>query len=405
MMYDGANSILHLLVITIILPWMFSQYWQDIKGRDFLASLMNSGDTAWGAVYTVALIVTGLFAFFVGRIADNKKLYKGLLFLFTTISVASLFLIVALLGGKINIVLIPVVALLMSFTLALFVYDASLIDVSEDANSDKDVANISGKGWSLGYIISLSLLLFLHYWSDLFRSNATYADISKILLVSAGGFALGSILIYRFWPQFSEKSNTHLKTITAEDQAASTKWFLAGAYCISEVVATLAVFVTLISKNALSMDLSQIVVQYIGFHIVAIPATWYSYVLLKKYEPYNVTVILGFAWLFVLTGGALLLRFSTPLATIVYFVITLGALMGTTPALIRALYVKFIPFDRRGVYFSWTVITQRSFAFFGPLAVTTIISLVGNAYEWAFGFMALMVSMSFFFFYKAYLVK
>ena len=77
--FDGANSILHLIGLTILLPWLFDTHWTQIVEHDPLArALGESGDKAWGYTVALSVLISSILSFVVGRYADSKKKIKTL---------------------------------------------------------------------------------------------------------------------------------------------------------------------------------------------------------------------------------------------------------------------------------------------------------------------------------------
>lgn len=375
-LYDGSNSIVHLIVITIMMPWAFDAYWEQIRADDPIAAwLGGSGDKAWGIVATLSLIVAGITSYFIGRAADAKRRLAVWFKLSAILSVLMVVGCAMYFAGVTRHLVAPAAGLLVVFTLSLFLYDAMLIDAANGQDADT-LATTSGSGWAIGYLVSAAILAAM-WGMSMFPARPEYPQITKIFVIALFFFGTMTIFILRFWP---DELGAAAGATSAPPKTEKSVWpFLIACFLLTDAVVTIAYFVTLISKNVFGLALGEIVMQFLAFHIIAIPATWLATPwLIARPTMRQTCLLMAFAWLFVCAGGSILLFLDLKQAALWFLVLGMGVLIGTTPATIRALYAKVIPVNQRGEYFSYAVITQRTFAFVGPAVATAILMKTGN---------------------------
>ncbi len=157
-MYDWANSVYSLVISTAVFPAFYNAYTAEYSGGDtvefFGFHLKNS------VLYSYSLSFSFLFVAvvvpFLSGIADykrNKKSFmKGFVYI-GALACSSLYLFD---GSNVELGIIAAVIASIGFSGSLVFYDAFLPEIVTEDKMDK----VSAKGYALGYIGSVLLLIF-----------------------------------------------------------------------------------------------------------------------------------------------------------------------------------------------------------------------------------------------------
>jgi UMF1 family MFS transporter len=380
--YDGINSVVHLILITILLPWVFD---------DFSRSYGYESILGWSAITATSLLLVGFFAIFFSNFLDKPRI-RFVFFVVINILVASLAFYISV-SMQIDFFLLPVasIALLFFFNIALFIYDSYLIDAEHhnkykpefDINS---LTTLSGKAWSFGYLVS-GVVLSYFWWSFVRDSSITQDTLTHMISCSAIIFAVGATLLLALWP-----GELVIKTKTSKISFFSILFsrgilenkirkFLLFAFLLQDGATTLSFFVTLIAKNAYGLTLAQTIELFLIVHAFGIFSTWNIGKLLKLFGIKRFLVLIVVGWIIsVVLASVSIAIFNNKYILYVMSAI-IGLLIGTTPALLRSLYTMIIPIDQRTSFFGYGVVFQRTFSFVGP-GIVLLISSITKSYHY-----------------------
>jgi MFS-type transporter involved in bile tolerance (Atg22 family) len=379
MLYDGANSIFHLVGVTILLPWVLAERWPEISQRDPVAKYFSSGEQAWGMLVTLAFLIAGPIAFFLGRIADSRHLRRRFLIFSTAITVICLTLVAGFFGSAVAFdhLLISAFGSILFFTIALSFYDSMLIDATGAQTSTK-LAITSGRGWAIGYMVSATVLAAL-YVLGAFSSPMSDTSINRVFLTVAALFGVISLLLFWRWP--AELNDT---TSEGPTETSRIPLFLVASFFLNDAMVTISVFVTILATQLFYLSLEETVLMFLQVHLVAIVATWPIGSIITKSQPRTACLSLCACWLLVCLISYFLIAVDQKTEALYFLVIGIGLLIGTTPSTLRSFYAEMIPIKHRSEYFSYTVLTQRSLAFIGPLGATILLSRTSNYADFMF---------------------
>ncbi len=166
-MYDWANSVYAIIVMTSIYPIFFSQ----VAGE--------GGDALWAAGSSAAMLAVAIAAPIVGAFADYRG-YKRKLFLFF-FALGIGFTIFAAFAQSVPAMLTGYVVSNIGFSTSCLMYDSFLTDTTTPERMD----TVSGYGYAMGYI-----------------GGSTIPFVAAIILVQTVGGALAvriSMLITAAW--------------------------------------------------------------------------------------------------------------------------------------------------------------------------------------------------------------
>lgn len=376
-LYDGCNSIVHLIIITIFLPWFYDSS---------ITTENSSALEKWSSLVFVSLLTVGVFAIFSAKLIDRPKM-RYFMFIFSNIVVAICSFSIALSLVK-YIEALPFIALslLVLFNISLYLYDSYIIDASGNSEFMERVS-LSGKGWSVGYIFS-GLFLFVIWWISDPSSIGTTNSVANIISWSAVLFSITAVLILALWTQpdsvKTEKSKqaTFLNILwprSSQDKKISL--FLIFAFFLQDGAVTLTYIVTLISKQALSFSLYQTIELFLIVHAVGIVSTWVLGDIALKVGIRRLYTAIILLWLASVALAFFLISGNITINAVYILSAIIGLLIGSTPSLLRATYSQIVPYDNRASYFGFGAVFQRTFSFIGPLLVLISAKITGGSYE------------------------
>ena len=378
MMYDWANSVYNLVIVSAIFPIFYGGLTKEfgdkvlineneqiiikVFGYEFINTALLSYVGALGflIVALISPILSGV-ADYIGRKKMFMRIFAymgsfacmGLYFFdFNNLEIGFLFYLLALVG----------------FWGSLVYYNAYLPEIADKKFHDK----ISAGGFSMGYIGSVILLLICLILITTAETVELKRDASRLsfLLTGIWWFGFSHIFFYRVKDSKEKyKLSTsvfgngfrELKIVLKEFMQIKTlKRFLPAFFMISCGVQTvMVVAVVYAEKNiAWGKDGAQsgLILSILLIQLIAIPGAlgmaWVS----KKIGNVKALQIIVFAWVLVVSWAYFV---KTPFE----FYVTaacVGLVMGSVQALSRSTYSKFLPeTEDTSSYFSFYDVTEK----------------------------------------------
>ena len=374
--FDGSNSIVHLVILTILMPWFFADQWQSIaENSPHLSTLAkNNALTAWGYFYAGCILVASILSWIIGRYADKRSVRSIYFRCSLGATIIALGFYATYVAGWHSYHVTSAALLLILFTVTLFLYDTMLID-SSGGQEQTGLAKTSATGWAFGYLISGVVLLSL-FLAGFFDDPLTKVTYTKSLVIVILLFGTGSILALRFWPSDLQ---TNVATPGVQIGKFGIPAFLVGSFCLMDAITTLTAFVTILSKDVLGFSLRELVAQYLLFHLVALFTTYFlPPLMLRKWDVRGSMIVLTLVWLLICVLGAAVISLGSNKYTVSALLFMLALMVGTTPSIIRASYAAIIPLESRARHFSYAVVTQKTFTFVGPFLAALLMGYFGS---------------------------
>lgn len=376
-LYDFANSAYYLMIPTILFPLYF---------RKVIAISFLSPDISWSLAVSVPIIIMGILSPILGAIADLAKKRKLLLI----ISFCTTVFLSAMLGfiNSNNHIWVSLVFMfsMLTFNASLFLYDAFLPIEVED---NKNTAVLSCLGWGIGYlggIICLGLLYPLIKHAELPAAIKTYQSAFVFIALYYLFFSLPTIFYLKESAgRISPRSKkTHNLTYGGIIQVISTikRWrenkeifkFLLGNYLINDGLATMTYFTTIFASETVKMSLNEIMYAFIIVQIVAIPCTIIFGYLAERFGYKRVLLWTIVIWIFIVIG-----YYSAQTKGHYYILsILVGTVLGSTPAISRALLSQMIEKTQSAEIFGFNAFSSRISSVFGPILFGIIATISGN---------------------------
>lgn len=336
----------------------------------------------WGVIVSVPILISGLASPFIGAYIDRRG-RKRRVFVIACLSTVALAF-----GLGLAPVGMPVLAILLfslsilCFNISQFVYNAFL----PTQTFKRGFAALSGLGWGIGYLGGI-LCMPLAF---IFVRNATlpddYGAYQRAFFVVAAYFfvfALPSLLYMR--DEIKEVEPTVRKASPnpwVQVLATLKDWrrnkeilkFLVSFYLINDGLSTLVFFTTIFAASTLAMSFSQIMTAFLIVQAVGIPATILLCWLAERCGYKKVLLACVAIWIANAVGFLLV----DSAAHLYVLSIAVGIVIGTTPAIARAIIALMVSTNNAAEVYGLHALTGRVSAVIGPLLFGVISMATGS---------------------------
>jgi UMF1 family MFS transporter len=387
--YDWANSVYTLVIASTIFPIYYGALFRQ-KGIEEiqLASFTVQSDALIPYVTAIGFLIIAFISPLLSGIADylgNKKFFLKFFCYLGSISCMSLYFFSL---ENIVVSLLFYLLALIGFWGSLVFYNSYLPDIAPKEQQDR----ISAKGFSLGYIGSVILLLIC-------LAMVLLVDESKAIQMMRYSFVLVGIwwigfsqYTYYFLPNHRNDKKLHVDIIFNGFKELNKVWqqikhivalrrYLGAFFVYSMAVQTIMIIAAYFgekevnwgsdSKRTIGLIVSILVIQ-----LVAIFGAWITSKLVAKHGNIKVLIVLNFLWICICTYA--------------YFVITpndfyiaafcVGLVMGGIQSLSRSTYSKLIPTDAKDTtsFFSFYDVAEKIGIVIGMLTYGYIADITGR---------------------------
>ena len=387
--YDWANSVYSLVIASTIFPIFYGALFRqkDIDAVQFIGFSIQS-EALIPYVTAFGFLIIAVISPLLSGIADylgNKKSFMKFFCYLGSISCMSLYFFSL---DNLWLSLISYLFALIGFWGSLVFYNSYLPDIAPKEQQDR----VSAKGYSLGYIGSVILLLICLAMVLLVpEKDALQMMRYSFLLVGLWWLGFSQ---YSFKNLPSYKNNNKLRFDILFDgfrelhkagqliqQIQPLKRYLTAFFVYSMAVQTIMLIAAYFgekevqwgsdSKRTIGLIISILVIQ-----LVAIFGAWVTSRLVEKYGNINVLVLLNFLWILICIYA--------------YFVITpndfyiaafcVGLVMGGIQSLSRSTYSKLIPSDSKDTtsFFSFYDVAEKIGIVIGMFTYGYIADITGR---------------------------
>ena len=387
--YDWANSVYTLVIASTIFPIYYGALFRQ-KGIEEiqLGQFSFHSEAIIPYVTAIGFLIIAIISPLLSGIADylgNKKFFLQFFCYLGSISCMSLYFFSL---ENIAISLLIYLLALIGFWGSLVFYNSYLPDIAPKEEQDR----ISAKGFSLGYIGSVILLLIC-------LAMVLLVDESKAIQMMRYSFVLVGIwwigfsqYTYYYLPNHRNDKKLHVDIIFNGFKELNKVWqqikhiialrrYLGAFFVYSMAVQTIMIIAAYFgekevnwgsdSKRTIGLIVSILVIQ-----LVAVFGAWITSKLVSKYGNIKVLIVLNFLWICI--------------CTYVYFVITpndfyiaaffVGLVMGGIQSLSRSTYSKLIPTDAKDTtsFFSFYDVAEKIGIVIGMLTYGYIADITGR---------------------------
>ncbi len=387
--YDWANSVYTLVIASTIFPIYYGALFRQ-KGIEEiqLGQFSFHSEAIIPYVTAIGFLIIAIISPLLSGIADylgNKKFFLQFFCYLGSISCMSLYFFSL---ENIVISLLIYLLALIGFWGSLVFYNSYLPDIAPKEEQDR----ISAKGFSLGYIGSVILLLIC-------LAMVLLVDESKAIQMMRYSFVLVGIwwigfsqYTYYYLPNHRNNKKLHVDIIFNGFKELNKVWqqikhiialrrYLGAFFVYSMAVQTIMIIAAYFgekevnwgsdSKRTIGLIVSILVIQ-----LVAVFGAWITSKLVSKYGNIKVLIVLNFLWICICTYA--------------YFVITpndfyiaaffVGLVMGGIQSLSRSTYSKLIPTDTKDTtsFFSFYDVAEKIGIVIGMLTYGYIANITGR---------------------------
>jgi len=352
--YDWANSVYTLVISSTIFPIYYGALFRQ-KGIDeiILFEISIRSEALISYVTAIGFLIIAFISPLLSGIADylgNKKFFLKLFCYLGAISCMSLYFF-SIENDKIIFSLISYLLALIGFWGSLVFYNSYLPDIAHKDQQDK----ISARGFSLGYIGSV-LLLLICLAMVLLADEKMAIRMMQYSFLLVGIWWIGfSQFTYYYLPNNKNNNKLHKNVIFNGFKELRNVWkqiklivslkrYLAAFFVYSMAVQTIMIIAAYFGEKEINWGSDSdrrigLISSILIIQLVAVIGAWITSKLVEKYGNIKILILLNICWIFICTYA--------------YFVITpndfyiaaffVGLVMGGIQSLSRSTYSKYIP--------------------------------------------------------------
>ena len=387
--YDWANSVYTLVISSTIFPIYYGALFRakGIEEVELFGVLIRS-EALISYVTALGFLIIAFISPLLSGIADylgNKKFFLKLFCYVGSVSCMSLYFF-----SLENIIfsLITYLLALIGFWGSLVFYNSYLPDIAHKEQQDK----ISAKGFSLGYIGSVVLLLICLAMVMMVEETKAI-QMMKYSFLLVGIWWIGfSQYTYYYLPDNKNSNKMHKNVIFNGFRELLKVWYqiknilplkryLAAFFVYSMAVQTIMIIAAYFGEKEVqwgsdSKRTTGLIISILVIQLVAVFGAWITSKLVEKFGNIKVLMLLNFLWILICTYA--------------YFVVTpndfyiaaffVGLVMGGIQSLSRSTYSKFIPSDTKDTtsFFSFYDVAEKVGIVIGMLTYGYIADITGK---------------------------
>lgn len=393
-MYDWANSVHNLVIITVIFPIYYQAtvpVEEVIDGKQLVSFFNFKFDK--NALYTFTISAASLILVVLNPIltgiADYSGRKKMFMKFFCYLGAASCAYFYFFTPDNLEATIIAFGLSIIGWGGSLVFYNAFLPQIANEADYDK----LSAKGFAFGYVGSVILLIFnllMIMKPDFFgftEEQAKSGLTTRIAFITVGiwwaGFA--QIPFYylpkdenkEFQSRFLKNGFLQLKSVFGKVQKSKyLKKFLLAFLVYDMGVMTVIYVATLFANHELNIPREGLIITLLLIQLIAIPG---SYLASKLSEKYGNTIALRIEIL-LWTCVPIAAYFTTTANQFYGIACLVGLVMGGIQSLSRSTFAKFIPDEEEqtSAYFAFYDITEKIAMTLGTFMFAFILDQTGN---------------------------
>ena len=387
--YDWANSVYTLVISSTIFPIFYGALFRakGIEEVELFGFLIRS-EALISYVTALGFLIITFISPLLSGIADylgNKKFFLKLFCYVGSISCMSLYFFSL---EDIIFSLITYLLALIGFWGSLVFYNSYLPDIAHKEQQDK----ISAKGFSLGYVGSVILLLICLAMVMMVEETQAI-QMMKYSFLLVGIWWIGfSQYTYYYLPDNKNSNKMHKNLIFNGFRELLKVWhqiknilplkrYLAAFFVYSMAVQTIMIIAAYFGEKEVqwgsdSKRTTGLIISILVIQLVAVFGAWITSKLVEKFGNIKVLMLLNFLWILICTYA--------------YFVVTpndfyiaaffVGLVMGGIQSLSRSTYSKFIPSDTNDTtsFFSFYDVAEKIGIVIGMLTYGYIADITGK---------------------------
>ncbi len=385
-LFDFANTSYSIVVVTFLFAVYFKQT---------ITSGKPIGDFYWSIGTSVSMLITAIISPILGAIADYSAGKKRFLLFFTLLCIISTALLFFLNQGDVVTALILFIVANVGFEAGLVFYDSFLPEIT----SPKNYGRVSGYGFAMGYLGSLTTLAVVYPFINQNMIKETFPVSALIFLL----FAIPIFIFLKDTRKEVTRDMSYLKigfnrvlnTVTHLRNYKNLALFLLSYFFFIEGVNTVIFFSGNYASTTLNFSMGELIVFFIIVQTTAIVGSLLFGILADAYGQKKSLVFSLLIWIFTIVfafitssednpfvkGISGLLSIPAPdLVRYSFYGVGLlaGSVMGATQSTSRSLMSRLTPFDKKTEFFGFYSFFGKSSAILGPLVFGFVSYLTGQ---------------------------
>ncbi|UTA66412.1 MFS transporter [Emticicia sp. 21SJ11W-3] len=395
-MYDWANSVHNLVIITVVFPMYFLA---TTSIKDSLGNIINDEVNFFGfhvqnsVLYSYTISVATLLLVLLNPIltplADSSGRRKFFMKLFCYLGAASCAYFFFFTRDNVNWVVIAFGLSIVGWGGSIVFYNSFLPEIATEDRFD----NLSARGFMMGYIGSVLLLVFnlvmimKPEMVGLSQADTESGLTARITFLTVGlWWALFAQIPFYYLPKdkvkrlkgevFSSSFRELRKVLGELRQNNLIKRFLLAFLFYDMGVMTVIYVATIFADKELHIEKTGLIVTLLLIQLIAIPGSFLASWLSGKFGNTKALLIEIFIWSLM----PLAAYFTTTANEFYVIAAVVGLVMGGIQSLSRSTYAKLIPDDTKDTasYFGFYDIVEKIAITLGTLLFGVVEQLTGD---------------------------
>jgi len=380
-MYDWANSVFNLVIISTFFPVYFLKVTPEhvsFLGGVFVNSAL------YNYTLSAAFLLVAILSPILSAIADTRGNKKNFLRFFTLLGGISCSALYFFNGHNLGFGILCFMLATIGFCGGLVFYNSYLPEIASPEDRDK----VSARGFALGYVgsVILQLIGFALVVLEPFGLTGAQPVLITFLLVGIWWIGFAQITFKRLPPSQAAVSTHYASAVTegfselrkvyAQVKTMPVlKRFLRSFFFYSMGVQTVMMAATIFGSKLLQLPDTNLIITIVVIQLVAIPGAWGMARLSGLFGNLRVLIGVILVWIAVCVAAY---RITTPLDFYIIAVVV-GLVMGGVQSLSRSTYAKLMPETTdTASFFSYYDVTEKLSIVLGMFSFGVIDELTGS---------------------------
>ncbi|MET6998533.1 MFS transporter [Chitinophaga defluvii] len=380
-MYDWANSVFNLVIVSTFFPVYFLKVTPEhvsFLGGVFVNSAL------YNYTLSAAFLLVAILSPILSSIADTRGNKKNFLRFFTLLGGICCSALYFFNGDNLGFGVLCFMLATIGFCGGLVFYNSYLPEIASPEDRDR----VSARGFALGYVgsVILQLIGFALVVLEPFGLTGAQPVLITFLLVGIWWIGFAQIT-FKSLPPSKATVETHYASAVTEGFAELRKVygqvkvmpvlkrFLRSFFFYSMGVQTVMMAATIFGSKLLQLPDTNLIITIVVIQLVAIPGAWGMARLSGHFG--NLRVLIGVILLWIAVCVAAY-RITTPLDFYILAVVV-GLVMGGVQSLSRSTYAKLMPETTdTASFFSYYDVTEKLSIVLGMFSFGVIDELTGS---------------------------
>ena len=388
-MYDLANSVYQLTIASAIFPIYYNTVTRN--GNDFVISffvlkVINTVMYSWSiaAAYFLVAMFSPLFS----SMADYTGRRKGFMRAFTIIGATACGALFFFDKQHIELGVIAFTLGTIGYGGSIVFYNSFLPVIAEEADQDR----ISARGYSMGYLGGVVLLLFNLFMimkPDLFGFSVDSSYPARISFITVFLWWIGfSQITFSRLPKYTFRKRIHHDSVLTNGyrelrqvynvvkKSYKLRTYLLGFFFIMMGVLTTMLMAVTFAEKEMHMTDTVLIPTVLLIQLVGMLGAWSFARLSEKYGNLKALMVSVFIWILI----CIFVYFMTSTLHFVIAAFFIGLVMGGSQSLARSTYSKMLPESTTDhtSYFSFYDVMEKMATVAGTFSFGAIEALTGS---------------------------